>query len=267
MMRRKRVVLVFSGSDPTGGAGLQADILTLAQLDCHPLSVVTSVTSQDTTRVYGVKPLDSAIIREQTRAVLGDVEVDAFKIGMIPNEKVLDEVVSTLLDFPEKEVVFDPVLAAGGGYEFTSSNLVNQIRDKLLPLVTILTPNIKELNALNCVDESGPIVLGDDQLAAELISLGVKSVLVTGTHADSNDVENRLYDFSGFLGSWTWPRLDNEYHGSGCTLASAIAGYLVSGEDLKDAVFKGQQFTWNSLKDGYVIGSGQLIPDRGGGIK
>jgi hydroxymethylpyrimidine/phosphomethylpyrimidine kinase len=109
--------------------------------------------------------------------------------------------------------------------------------------------------------------LGNDQLAAELISLGVKSVLVTGTHADSNDVENRLYDFSGFLGSWTWPRLDNEYHGSGCTLASAIAGYLVSGEDLKDAVFKGQQFTWNSLKDGYVIGSGQLIPDRGGGIK
>ena len=112
------------------------------------------------------------------------------------------------------------------GYEFASSNLVNQIRDKLLPLVTILTPNIKELIALNCIDESGPVLLGNDQLAAELISLGVKSVLVTGTHADSNDVENRLYDFSGFLGSWTWPRLDNEYHGSGCTLASAIAGYL-----------------------------------------
>ncbi|MDA1332340.1 MAG: hydroxymethylpyrimidine/phosphomethylpyrimidine kinase [Proteobacteria bacterium] len=265
MTRRKPVVLFFSGSDPTSGAGLQADVLTVAQLDCHPLTVITSITIQNTRDVLAVFPVGSDLIRDQVRTLLLDIEVDAFKIGMIPNADVLQEIIAALKQFPDKPIIFDPVLSAGGGYQFVSSHLAQQVIKELLPRSLIVTPNTKELEVLVGAVDASLEQASNDERALRLVKAGAKFVLVTGAHADSRDVENRLYDESGFVDSWTWPRLAGEYHGSGCTLASAISGYLANGSSVIDAVFKAQQFTWNSLESGYRIGGGQLIPNRNKG--
>ncbi|MEJ6648919.1 MAG: hydroxymethylpyrimidine/phosphomethylpyrimidine kinase [Burkholderiales bacterium] len=265
MTRRKPVVLVFAGSDPTSGAGLQADILTLAQLECHPLTVVTSITIQNTREVSAVSPVASDLIRDQVRALLLDIEVDVFKIGMIPNVDVLQEILAVLKKFPNKPTVFDPVLSSGGGYPFVSSHLVREVTTELLPRSLIVTPNTKELEALAVDVDPRLLAASNDERALQLIKAGTKFVLVTGTHSDSKDVENRLYDESGFVDSWSWPRLAGEYHGSGCTLASSISGCLANGSSVVDAVFEAQQFTWNSLQSGYRIGGGQLIPNRNKG--
>ena len=262
MTRRKPVVMVFSGSDPTSGAGLQADVLTVTELDCHPLTIVTSITIQNTREVSEVHPLASDLIREQVRTLLLDIEVDVFKIGMVPNSDVLQEIIAVLKKFPDKPVIFDPVFNSGGGYQFVSSHLARQVIKELLPRSLVVTPNIKELEAL--AEALDPILqeASSDERALRLARAGAKFVLVTGTHSDSIDVTNRLYDKHGLIDSWTWPRLVGDYHGSGCTLASAISGYHADGSSVVESVFKGQQFTWNSLQNGYRISDGQLIPNR-----
>ncbi|MDC1311084.1 hydroxymethylpyrimidine/phosphomethylpyrimidine kinase [Burkholderiales bacterium] len=264
MTKSKPVVLVFSGSDPTGGAGLQADVLTLASLNCHPLTVVTSITSQDTSRVHSVTPLASELIREQVNVLMEDIEIDIIKVGMIPSIDVLQEIISVLQRFPTKPVVLDPVLSSGAGYTFGSKLLIEKIVEDLLPRCLIITPNTNELIALSGAIQvvSANLPENSDPDVSTLINRGSEFVLLTGTHAERKDVENILFDQSGFVESWVWPRLSNEYHGSGCTLASAIAAFIANGSSVLEAADRAQEFTWKSLKDGFGIGGGQLIPDR-----
>ena len=267
MTKSKPVVLVFSGSDPTCGAGLQADVITLAQLNCHPLTVVTSITSQDTARVRSVTPITTQLIREQANVLIEDVAIDVIKIGMIPSVDVLHEIILILRKFPTKPVVLDPVLSSGGGYPFGSKLLVQKIVKDLLPLCLLITPNTNELITLVGANQKVSSSLRMDANASALITNGVNFVLSTGTHADSKDVENSLLDETGLVKSWVWPRLINEYHGSGCTLASAAAAFIANGLSVPEAVDRAQQFTWNSLNEGFGIGSGQLIPDRLRGLQ
>ena len=254
------VVLTFAASDPSGGAGLQADILTLASMGCHPLSVVTAITVQDTLGVEGVQALDAEWVADQARCLLEDIPVDAFKIGVLGSVEIIAAIAEIVSDYPDVPVVFDPVLASGRGDAFATEEMTDAIRELLLPHTTILTPNSMEARRLADVDDDDDTALA---LCAErLIEMGAEYVLITGTHEATPDVVNTLYAKSGVVRSDTWARLPGSFHGSGCTLASAIAAMLANGLDLADAVREAQDYTWQTLRKAYRPGMGQYLPDR-----
>ncbi len=254
------IVLTFAASDPSGGAGLQADLLTLASMGCHPLSVVTALTVQDTLGVEGVMAIDADWVADQARALLEDMPVDAFKIGVIGSVENAVAIAEIISDYPDVPLVLDPVLASGRGDELATDEMVHVLREVLLPQTTILTPNSMEARRLADVD-------GDDEpplaiCAARLVDAGCEYVLVTGTHEATVQVVNTLYGKSGVVRSDAWPRLPHSYHGSGCTLASAIAAMLANGLELPEAVREAQDYVWHALEKAYRPGMGQHIPDR-----
>jgi hydroxymethylpyrimidine/phosphomethylpyrimidine kinase len=253
-------VLTFAASDPSGGAGIQADILTLASMGCHPLSVVTAITVQDTLGVEGIQAIDAEWVADQARCLLEDMPVDAFKIGVLGSVEIVAAIAEIVSDYPDVPLVLDPVLASGRGDELANDEVIDAIRELLLPHTTIVTPNGMEARRLAAIDDEDEASLA---LCAErLIEMGVTHVLVTGTHENTPEVVNTLYAKSGVVRSDTWVRLPGSYHGSGCTLASAIAAMLANGLELPDAVREAQEYTWQTLKKAYRPGMGQHLPDR-----
>src|SRR3954454_22305406 len=230
------IALAFAATDPSGGAGLQADVLTLASMGCHPLSVVTAVTIQDTMGVEEVMPLDAEWVADQARCVLEDMPIAAFKIGMLGSVETIAAIAEVVSDYPEIPLVLDPVLASGRGDELASEEMVVAIRELLVPQTTIITPNSLEARRL-AIDDSNE---DDDpdlaECASRLIASGCEYVLVTGTHENTPQVVNTLYGAEGVLRSDSWQRLPGSYHGSGCTLASAIAATIANGLAIGDAV-------------------------------
>lgn len=254
------LVLTFAASDPSSGAGIQADILTLASMGCHPLSVLTAITVQDTIGVEGILPLDAEWVADQARCVLEDMPVDAFKLGVLGSVENIAAIAEILADYPDVPVILDPVLASGRGDEFASEAMSQAMRELLLPLTTILVPNTMEARLLAQTDDDDVPAL--PVCAERLLGMGAEYVLITGTHESTRDVVNTLYGAGGILRSDTWRRLPGSYHGSGCTLASAIAATLANGLDLVEAVREAQDYTWNTLRRAYRPGMGQFLPDR-----
>jgi len=253
---RKPTVLCFSGLDPTGGAGIQADIETLFSIGCHCAPVVTALTVQNTQNVIDVKPTEPGLLVQQARAILEDMPVDAIKLGMLGSVEAVEIVHTLLQDYDDLPVVLDPIAAAGGGFELSGDDVLAAINNLLLPLTTVLTPNTGEARKL------APAADTLDACANEIIDSGCQQVLITGTHAESDNVINRLYAAHQQVTLYTWPRLEHVYHGSGCTLAAAIAGYLSHGLEVRDAVQQAQRFTWESLAHGTRVGFGQHLPNR-----
>ncbi|KZE28873.1 bifunctional hydroxymethylpyrimidine kinase/phosphomethylpyrimidine kinase [Crenobacter luteus] len=256
------IVMTLAGSDPTGGAGLQADLLTLASLGCHPLSVVTAVTIQDSSGVTDFLVMDAEWVVDQARALLEDMKVSAFKVGMIGSVENVAAIAEVVSDYPEIPLIVDPVLASGGGHAFADEDLIAAFREMILPQTTIVTPNSIEARRLaaNDPDEEDGLELA---LAAErMTQLGCEYVLVTGTHENTRVVTNTLYDSQGQVRADSWERLPGSYHGSGCTLASAIAGMIASGSSVAEAVREAQDYTYQTLKHAFRPGMGQFIPDR-----
>ena len=256
------VVLSFAASDPSGGAGIQADLLTLASLDCHALSVVTAITVQDTIGVEDLLPIDADWIVDQARCVLEDVPVNAFKVGLIGSVEAAAAIAEVVSDYPEIPLVMDPVLASGRGDELASEDLISAMCELLLPQATVLTPNSHEARRLAMHDSDELEELTPDECAYRLLELGAEYVLITGTHENTLDVTNALYASEGRLRSDRWQRLPGSFHGSGCTLAAALAANLAHGLDVPAAVRGAQEFTWQTLKFAYRTGMGQLVPDR-----
>jgi hydroxymethylpyrimidine/phosphomethylpyrimidine kinase len=254
-------VLVFAASDPSSGAGIQADLLTLASLGCHPLTAITALTVQDTTGVLSVHPVAADLLEQQARTVLEDMPVVAFKIGVLGSLENVVTVAEILSDYPEIPLVFDPVLASGRGDEFSGEEIISAMRELLLPQTTLLTPNAPEARRLAESDEDDgePSI---DVCARRLIEMGAQYVLITGTHENTAQVVNTLYGPNGVIRRDEWERLPGSYHGSGCTLASAIAGCIAGGANIEDAVRDAQDYTWQTLKNGFRGGMGQFIPDR-----
>jgi hydroxymethylpyrimidine/phosphomethylpyrimidine kinase len=252
------VVLAFAASDPTGGAGLQADLLTLASLGCHPLSVLTGITVQDTRGVESLLAIEPALVERQTRHVLNDVPVAAFKLGVLGSAGNARIIAAILAEHPRTPVVLDPVLASGRGDALSDAGTIEVLRSVLLPRTTVLTPNSLEARRLAGAAPDADL----PACARALTSLGCKYVLVTGTHEEGAEVVNTLYDARGVVREDRWPRLPGSYHGSGCTLASAIAALLAQGQEMERAVQGAQDYTWKSLAAGFSPGHGQAIPDR-----
>jgi len=254
------IVLAFAATDPSGGAGLQADVLTLASMGCHPLSVVTAATIQDTMGVEDVMALDPEWVADQARCVLEDMPVTAIKIGVIGSIENITAIAEVVSDYPEVPLVLDPVLASGRGDEFATDEMITALRELLIPQTTIITPN--SIEARRLVQEDGEEDLDLAECARRLLALGCEFVLITGTHENTTQVVNTLYSQEGVVRTDSWERLPGSYHGSGCTLASAIAATIANGLNISDAVKDAQEYTWQTLKAAFRPGMGQHIPDR-----
>jgi hydroxymethylpyrimidine/phosphomethylpyrimidine kinase len=260
LQRSLPAVLTFAATDPSGGAGLQADLLTLASMGCHPLSVVTAITVQDTSGVEGILSIDSDWVSDQARAILEDIPIAAFKIGVMGSVENIAAIAEIVSDYPEIPLVFDPVLASARGDEFASEEAMEAIREMIIPQTTVITPNSLELLRLTLGEDEER--LPADRLARRLTDLGAEYVLVTGTHDSTLEVINTLYGDGGIMRADRWQRLPGSYHGSGCTLASAVAATIARGLDIEEAVREAQDYTWHALKFGFRPGMGQFIPDR-----
>lgn len=255
------LVMSFAATDPTGGAGLQADMLTISSMGCHPLSVVTAITVQDTSGVEDVLPIESEWIVDQARAMLEDMPVAAFKIGMLGSVENIVVIAEILADYPDVPFVLDTVLASGRGDELADEDMLDAMCELLIPQATIITPNSIEARRLATdSDEDDDLTL--PECARRILAMGCEYVLITGTHEHSAEVVNTLYSEEGVVRSDSWTRLPGSYHGSGCTLASAIAALLAQGVSVPEAVKEAQEYTWQSLNAGFRPGMGQFIPDR-----
>jgi hydroxymethylpyrimidine/phosphomethylpyrimidine kinase len=297
-------VLVFAGADPSGGAGIAADIQAITALGAHPLPVLTALTVQDNNRVHSVVPVATEIVLQQARALLAAVPVSAIKIGIpgsVENAAAIAQLIVELRAmhraaagaapgwasrlYSEPPVVLDPVLRSGHGDALGHGDAALALAP-LLPLATLITPNGPEAAALarhaRAVTTTAAAVLNhtagvasaavldavalhahNDALsyAHTLRALGCQHVLVTGGHDEGEQVINR------WLGptqqqNWHWPRLKGSFHGSGCTLASAIAALLAQGVSMAQALAKGQGYTQRALSASYAIAPGQRIPQR-----
>jgi hydroxymethylpyrimidine/phosphomethylpyrimidine kinase len=248
-------VLVFAGNDPSGGAGLCADIQTLSRLGCHTAPILTCVTVQDTRNVLENQPLTGKSVMSQAETILADMPIAACKIGLLGSVEIIQAVGHILRQISHVPIILDPILAAGGGKSLSNQAIIQAMRDYLLPHVSVITPNSLEAKTLTQA-QTLPAA------ATHLLALGCQFVCITGTHETTEDVVNTLYGAKNFVKSWHWQRLPYSYHGSGCTFAASVAGFLAQGQELVEAIYQAQQYTWHSLQLGYHPGKGQALPNR-----
>jgi hydroxymethylpyrimidine/phosphomethylpyrimidine kinase len=250
------VVLCLSGHDPSGGAGLQADIEALLAQGCHAAPAVTALTVQDTVNVTDFRVLDREWVLAQAHAVIADLPVAAVKLGMLGSVQMVETVLEIMQKLPGVPLVCDPVLRAGGGGALGKDEVGYAMRERLLPIATIATPNLPEARILAELPDGTA-----DECAAKLLPF-IQHLLITGGHGDESQVHNRLYSRDGSQHTFTCERLPGSYHGSGCTLASTLAGRLALGENLASAVESALAYTWRTLRDAEQIGRGQYVPRR-----
>ncbi|SDL57486.1 hydroxymethylpyrimidine/phosphomethylpyrimidine kinase [Franzmannia pantelleriensis] len=262
--RQLPAVVVLAGHDPTGGAGLVADAEAISACGAWPLTIPTALTVQNSTDVSAVTPCDPDTMRAMA-AALDEFSVAAIKVGLVASLETLDAVVDIVRRFPGVPLVMDPVLKAGGGRELSSLELRDAFRERLLPRVDILTPNRLELARLAGDDQDN-----DTDRAIALLSLGCQAVLVTATDdplpgSDRRQVIHTLHTPDEGR-QWHWPRLPGRFHGSGCTLAAALASRLACGERLLPACEQAQAYTWETLEHGWLPDlqhrGGQALPRR-----
>jgi len=250
------VVLCFSGLDPTGGAGIQADIESIAKHGCHAAPIITATTVQDTNNVISFQPVDSSTIIKQARAILKDMKISAIKIGMLGSGETAEAIYTLLRQHSDIPIIFDPVLAAGGGTSLIKKNLIDAINTLIIPQTFIVTPNIPEALQLTNTKK-------DPQTAAKLLNqMGASYTLLTGTHSDNLDVIHKLYHQNEIQKIFKYKRLKHEYHGSGCTLAASLAALIAHKMETINACQNALDFTYKSLLNANKLGNGQLIPNR-----
>jgi len=254
---RYRTVLTIAGSDGSGGAGIQADLKTIAALACYGASVITSVTAQNTVEVVDSYSLPVSIIRKQLKAILDDITVDAVKIGMLGSAGAIREV-ADLLQKIDAPVVLDTVLRSSSGSDLLEPKALPVMIGELFPIAALITPNIMESAMLtgkrNCPATREEI----ESSALMLRRLGARSVLVKGGHMKGNKCSDCLLHQERFRWFSTEKICSINTHGTGCTLSSAIAAFLALGMNLESAVEKAKNFTFEAIKAGagYRLGTG-----------
>jgi len=255
-IQKPPVVLCFSGLDPTGGAGIQADIEAIAKHGCHAAPIITANTVQDTNNVISFKPVDASLILKQARTVLKDMPVSAIKIGMLGSGETAEAIYTLFRQYSDIPVILDPVLVAGGGSSLAQKNLIDAINTLIVPHTYILTPNVPEAQLLANLKNK------PESAALLLNKMGAKYVLLTGTHTQNPDVIHKLYFKSKIQKTFTYKRLNNEYHGSGCTLAASLAALIAQKMEPINACQNALDFTYKALINANSLGNGQLIPNR-----
>ncbi|MBR7800914.1 bifunctional hydroxymethylpyrimidine kinase/phosphomethylpyrimidine kinase [Undibacterium fentianense] len=258
-------VLVFAGHDPSGGAGIQADIEAIAAQGAHALPIITALTVQDNNQVYAVHPVAASLIDAQAQVLIANMPIDAIKLGIVGNRDNA-ETIARLIDQIQRHdrdraqpipVVLDPVLASGHGNRLSAED-ASFAMSPLLGRATLITPNLPELTKL------APHGLSITQQARALLGGDCSDVLVKGGHGHEALVINRWFSTNPLQAEmeWSWPRYTGGFHGSGCTLAAAISGLLAMGLPMASALLHAQEFTQQSLQHAYKIAPGQMIPLR-----
>lgn len=255
MEKRVPRALTIAGSDSGGGAGIQADLKTFAALGVYGMSAITSITAQNTVEVRAVFDLPPEMIREQIRAVLEDIGVDAVKIGMLHTEPIITTVAEELgkHQFP---IVVDPVMIAKSGAHLLAKDAMDALKNKIVPLATLLTPNRYEAEALSEIKIEN---LEDAKRAAERIAeLGAEAVLVKGGHIPNQDESVDVLFIDGGFKTYSaeFIRTTSD-HGTGCTFSSAIAAELAKGKPIEQAVGTAKQFITKAIKFGFRLGRGR----------
>jgi hydroxymethylpyrimidine/phosphomethylpyrimidine kinase len=254
------VVLAIGGHDPGGGAGIQADVEAIAANGAHAATLITCLTVQDSCDVRSLHPVAPDLLARQADLLLADMRVATIKIGLLGSPEIAAAVSAILRHLPQIPVVLDPVLAAGGGSDLAEDELLERLREQLLPRSDLITPNIPE--ALRLSGLRGDPTL--DDCAHALLKLDARAVLITGTHEPrgATRITHRLYRPEHPPRVSHWQRLPGDYHGSGCTLAAAVAARLARGEPLELAVDSALDYTWRTLQRGFRCGRCQAMPDR-----
>lgn len=246
-------ILTIAGSDSCGGAGIQADIKTFCAHGTYAMSVITAVTAQNTCGVTDVQDIDSKIVEAQLDAIFTDICVDAVKIGMLSDSKIIHVVAEKLKLYKPKIIVLDPVMISKSGYKLLKQESVGLLISKLLPLVTVVTPNIPEAETICDMKISNE----DNAIKAlyMIYSMGAKNVLLKGGHLDGEPVD-RLYDGNKIY-SFNSERINKKNtHGTGCTLSSAIAANLALGYDIQKAVELAKMYVLSGIKNSIELGHG-----------
>lgn len=281
-MSDRPCVLVFSGADPSGGAGMAADIQAITAMGAHALPVLTAITVQDNNRVHAVLPVAPEVLLQQARTLMAQVPVAAVKIG-IPGSaenalaiaQLIGELCSTRHQaagaapawaqklYREPPVVLDPVLRSGNGDTLGRDDAVRALAP-LLSLATLITPNGPEAASLaSGAGGASPGNAGNALAHAHVLrALGCRHVLVTGGHDEDSELVINRWLGPDRQQNWSWPRLPGSFHGSGCTLAAAVAALLALGDNMAQALTKAQGYTQRALAASYAIAPGQRIPQR-----
>ncbi|WP_330443489.1 bifunctional hydroxymethylpyrimidine kinase/phosphomethylpyrimidine kinase [Flavobacterium sp. C4GT6] len=249
------IVLTIAGTDPSGGAGIQADLKTFSALGCYGMSVITALVAQNTTGVRGIHNVPAQFVEQQLDAVMEDIRPDAIKIGMVHTSQLVEVIAATLKKYPDIPVVFDPVMVATSGDKLIEDATIAVIVSQLFPLVTLITPNMDEASLL----ANMPIeTVAQMQQAGQVISrTGCKALLMKGGHLQTEQLTSILMDKSGIVNTYISDKVDtNNVHGSGCTLSSAIASYLTRGEELQDAVALAQEYINGAIYHGRDVLTG-----------
>ncbi len=247
--------LTIAGSDSGGGAGIQADLKTFQELDVYGMSAITALTAQNTLGVHGVYPQSVEAIEAQIDAVLSDIGADAVKTGMLFSEEIIELVATKLKEYKVKQIVVDPVMIAKGGAALLQERAVSALINFLLPIATVITPNLpeaakilgtKEMETLNEMEEA----------AKELHKLGTKYVVLKGGHLKDDVAIDVLYDGDNFVHLESVRINTKNTHGTGCTFAAAIAAELAKGEPIQGAVKTAKEFITSAIELSLPIGMG-----------
>jgi len=250
-------VLSIAGSDPSGGAGIQADLKTFSALGCYGMAAITALTAQNTQGVSGVHVPDASFIAQQIDAIFIDVRVDAVKIGMLGSPEIVKAVAQALARHKPAHIVLDPVLVATSGDSLGAPGVVEAMREHLFPLASLITPNLPEAA---CLAEA-PVpadLAGLENLAIHLAGQGAQAVLVKGGHLSGATAEDVLFA-GGKVSRFSAPRVETRNtHGTGCTLSSAIAAHLARGMALDEAVRAAKNYLTDALRgsDALNVGHG-----------
>lgn len=250
-------VLCFSGLDPSGGAGLQADIEAIGQSGAHAAIACTALTIQNSQQVFGFETTSKTLLLAQANAVVNDLPIKVVKSGMLGTTDNIAALAEFLAEHPDYLYVLDPVLVANSGGSLGNQQTLVKAFIELIPLADLITPNTVELRALTGEQDI-------ERATQKLFEMGAKAVLVKGGHEDTPEyIRNVLYQQGQLISETQCPRLEGEYHGSGCSLASFIAGRLAQGDQMQNAVNHAETWLFGVLKkaDIPVIG-GQRIPKR-----
>ncbi|MBU8878453.1 bifunctional hydroxymethylpyrimidine kinase/phosphomethylpyrimidine kinase [Bacillus sp. FJAT-29790] len=248
-----KTALTIAGSDSGGGAGIQADLKAFAAHGVYGMSVITAVTAQNTLEVRSVQNMEQPIIKDQMEAVFDDIRVDAVKIGMLSSAATVDVVAQSLEKYKPALIVLDPVMVSKGGHYLLQEEAISALKDKMIPLSTIITPNIPEAEVLI----KRPIHTDEDMKDACLVinSLGAKTVLLKGGHL-SGEPNDLFYDGANF--HWlNGKRIHtNNTHGTGCTLSSAITANLAKGASLIEAIQIAKKYIEIAIAHSLDLGNG-----------
>ncbi|MEI5908698.1 bifunctional hydroxymethylpyrimidine kinase/phosphomethylpyrimidine kinase [Bacillus spongiae] len=248
-----KTALTIAGSDSGGGAGIQADLKTFSALGVFGMSVITAVTAQNTQEVRSVENISLNVIKDQINAIFDDIHVDAVKIGMLSTAEIIEAVTTEISKRKIKSVVVDPVMVSTSGHSLLDPAAVHMLKKKLLPLATVVTPNIAEAEVL--VNQKIRNKVEMEEACQRIHEMGPGTVLLKGGHLHG-DADDLFYDGKAFRWFQAERIQTKNTHGTGCTLSSAIASYCANGERLETAIAKGKDYVTEAIKQSFSIGKG-----------